>query len=100
MMHQTLRHFFEWSAFDVHLRTLREGSISLTKAGMDYPADRASQNSSHRPLSSEQRSAMMALAPRTVQRIPDCLRRRPMMVLQPASITPEPTNSDWLRNLA
>ncbi len=27
----------------------------------------------------------MALAPRTVQNIPDCLRREPMTVLQPAS---------------
>jgi hypothetical protein len=32
----------------------------------------------------------MALAPRRVQSVPDCLSRDPMMVLHPASITPEP----------
>ena len=31
----------------------------------------------------------MALAPRRVQSVPDCLSRDPMMVLHPASITPE-----------
>jgi hypothetical protein len=31
----------------------------------------------------------MALAPRTVQNMPDCLSL-PIMVLQPASITPDP----------
>jgi hypothetical protein len=31
---------------------------------------------------------MMALAPLTVQNIPDCFRREPMTVLHPASITP------------
>src|SRR5438309_11581102 len=36
---------------------------------------------------------MMALAWLTVQRIPECLSRSPMTVLQPASTTPEPTNS-------
>src|ERR1039458_7579001 len=41
----------------------------------------------------------MALAPRTVQNIPDCLRRTPITVLQPASITPDPTNKCWSRNL-
>ena len=39
----------------------------------------------------------MALAPRTVQNIPDCLRRLPMTVLHPASITPVPTNKPRLR---
>ena len=34
----------------------------------------------------------MALAPRTVQNIPDCLRREPITDLQPASITPEPVS--------
>src|ERR1035438_4316472 len=57
-----------------------------------HPVARDSQNSSHRPLSWQHRSAMMALAPVTVQRIPDCLSRSPMIVLQPASTTPEPTN--------
>lgn len=41
----------------------------------------------------------MALAPRTVQNMPDRLRREPMTALQPASITPEPTNRCWERNL-
>ena len=40
----------------------------------------------------------MALAPRTVQNIPDPLQREPIMVLQPASTTPEPTNRCWRRN--
>jgi hypothetical protein len=35
---------------------------------------------------------MIALAPRTVQNIPDCFRRELITVLQPASITPEPMN--------
>ena len=34
----------------------------------------------------------MALALRTVQNVPDCLHREPVMVLRPASMTPEPTN--------
>jgi hypothetical protein len=41
---------------------------------------------------------MTALAPRTVQNIPERLSRLAMMVLQPASITPEPTNYPCLRN--
>src|SRR5207237_1139100 len=55
------------------------------------PAARCSQNSSQRPLSWEQRRAIIALAWLTVQRIPDCFSRCPMIVLQPASTTPEPT---------
>jgi hypothetical protein len=35
---------------------------------------------------------MMELASRTVQNMPDCFRREPITVLQPASITPEPMN--------
>jgi predicted nucleic acid-binding protein len=47
----------------------------------------------------------MELAPRTVQNMPDCFRRDPMTVLQPASITPEPAKrcwrrDSWLRNRA
>src|ERR1035441_4336013 len=34
----------------------------------------------------------MAFAQRTVQNMPDCLQREPMMALQPASMTPEPAN--------
>jgi hypothetical protein len=34
---------------------------------------------------------MTALAPRTVQNMPERLRREPITVLQPASMTPEPT---------
>jgi hypothetical protein len=34
----------------------------------------------------------MALAPRTDQNMPDCLRREPITALHPASMTPEPTN--------
>src|ERR1700677_2045353 len=42
---------------------------------------------------------MIALAPRTVQNMPDCLSREPITVLHPASMTPEPTNKCWRRNL-
>ena len=38
------------------------------------------QTVSHWPLASRQRSAMMASAPATVQRMPDCLSRWPMIV--------------------
>ena len=37
----------------------------------------------------------MALAPRTVQNIPNLLRRKATTVLHPASMTPEPTNSRY-----
>ena len=40
----------------------------------------------------------MLLAPRTVQNIPEAFRRYPMMALQPASMTPEPTKSPLARN--
>jgi hypothetical protein len=43
---------------------------------------------------------MMALAPLTVQCMPDSFRRWPKMVLQPASTTPGATNKPRLRNLA
>src|SRR2546429_3693007 len=46
---------------------------------------------SNSPLSWQQRRATIAFAPRTVQNIPDRLRRAAITVLQPASITPEPT---------
>jgi hypothetical protein len=35
----------------------------------------------------------MALAPRTVQNMPERLSLDPITVLHPASITPEPTNN-------
>jgi hypothetical protein len=59
--------------------------------GTHWFAARFSQNSSQRPLSSQQRRAMIALAPRTVHCMPDCLRRSPIRILQPASTTPDPT---------
>ena len=49
---------------------------------------RRSQKSSKRPLRMQQRRAMMALAPATVQRMPARLNRAPIC-LQPASTTPE-----------
>ena len=42
----------------------------------------------------------MALAPATVQRIPDYFSRAPITVLQPASTTPDPTMRPWARNAA
>ena len=47
-----------------------------------------SQKSSKRPLSFEQRKAMMAFAPFTVQCIPARLSLVPTTTLQPASTTP------------
>ena len=49
---------------------------------------RRSQKSSKRPLSLQHRSAMMLLAPETVQCMPDRLRRVPMTTLHPDSSTP------------
>ena len=45
-----------------------------------------------------ERKAKIALAPRTVQNIPDCFRRDRITVLQSASIIPEPTKGCCLRN--
>jgi len=59
----------------------------------------SSQKSSKRPFRRQQRKAAMALAPRTVQNIPERFRRDPITALQPASITPEPTKSPMARNL-
>src|SRR6266700_2183502 len=42
---------------------------------------------------------MIELAPRTVQNIPHCLRRQPITVLQPASMTPVPTNTLQARSV-
>src|SRR5206468_12457073 len=58
---------------------------------------REAQKSSNRPERMQQRRAMMALAPRTDQRIPDCFRRSPITVRQPASTTPEPTKNFFSR---
>ncbi len=41
----------------------------------------------------------MALAPRRVQNVPDCLSRDPMMVLRAASITPEPMKRCCFRKM-
>src|SRR5258708_2871608 len=58
---------------------------------------REAQKSSNRSERMQQRKAMMALAPRTDQRIPDCFRRSPITVRQPASTTPEPTKNFFSR---
>ena len=52
----------------------------------------------YRYLVQQQRRAMIASAPRTVQNMPDGLSREPITVLQPASITPDPTNKFLARN--
>ena len=49
---------------------------------------RRSQKSSKRPLRMQQRRAMMALAPATVQRMPARLSRAPIC-LHPTSTTPD-----------
>jgi energy-coupling factor transporter ATP-binding protein EcfA2 len=51
-------------------------------------SDLRSQKSSKRPLSLEQRRAMMAFAPKTVQCMPARLSLVPMTTWQPASTTP------------
>jgi len=61
---------------------------------------RDSQNSSQRELSWQHLRAIMALAPLTVQCMPDSFKRWPITVLQPASTTPDPTNKPWLRKSA
>jgi len=59
-------------------------------SGGDHAAlKRFCQYCSKRPLRRFARRARMALAPRRVQNVPDGLSRDPMMVLHPASITPE-----------
>jgi hypothetical protein len=58
-------------------------------------SDLRSQKSWKRPLSFEQRSAMMALEPGTVQCIPVRLRRVPMATLHPASTTPVEVHQPW-----
>ena len=62
--------------------------------------DRRSQKSSKRPLSLQQRRAMIASAPATVQCIPARLQRVPMATLQPASTTPVEVHSPLARNSA
>ena len=57
-------------------------------------AARRSQKSSKRPLRMQQRRAMMALAPATVQRMPARLSRAPIC-LHPASTTPDETHRPW-----
>ena len=64
----------------------------------DLALARRSQKSSNRLLSMAQRRAMMALAPGTVQRMPPCLRRAPMMCLHPPSTTPVATHRPIARN--
>ena len=51
-------------------------------------SDLRSQKSWKRPLNRQQRKAMMALEPLTVQCMPERLRRVPMASLHPASTTP------------
>ena len=60
-------------------------------------AARRSQKSSKRPLRMQQRRAMMALAPVTVQRMPARLSRAPIC-LHPASTTPDETHRPLARN--
>ena len=50
------------------------------------------QNRPNCRFSSRQRMSRTFCAPATPQNMPDCLSRRPMTVLQPASTTPEPMN--------
>jgi hypothetical protein len=38
MMHKTLRHVFQWSAFDIHSESLRSGSSHREVPESDYPA--------------------------------------------------------------
>ena len=94
-----VRHYVTGSQFGGHReqfcgRTLRVRDIEMK----DQATRASSQKSSKRPLRRQQRKAMMELAPRTVQNIPERFSRAPMTALQPASITPEPTKSPMARN--
>jgi len=60
---------------------------------------RSFQNASSRRLALMQRRASTFSAPGYPQDMPDCLQREPMTVLHPASMTPEPMNKPWLRNV-
>ncbi len=81
---------------------VRHKSIRLSRMGVrhscgDHAAlKRFCQYCSNRPL---KRFARRALAPRGVQNLPDCLSRDPMMVLHPASITPEPMKRCCFRKM-
>src|SRR6516164_8820047 len=86
------------------LRQLRHRSAGLREFSGEGVRDksggygvREAQKSSNRPEKMQQRRARMALAPGTDQRIPDCLRRSPITVRQPASTTPEPTKNFFSR---
>ena len=59
-----------------------------------------SQKASKRLLSRLHRRAMMALAPLTVQCMPERLRRLQTTLRHPASTTPEATPKPWARNFA
>ena len=84
---------------------VRHKSIRLSRMGArhscgDHAAlKRFCQYCSNRPLRRFARRARMALAPRRVQNVPDCLSRDPMMVLHPASITPEPMKRCCFRKM-
>lgn len=86
--------------FETFIKSMKDKTINGTAAigcttylWVEYQAHaRYSQKSSQRPLRIQQRRAMILFAPRTVQCMPDCLRRWPITVRQPASTTPEPTN--------
>ena len=87
--------------------TVRSPTVAGTSSGWvyvtfvrlhDYAQARRSRKSSKRWLSTAQRSAMMALAPATLQRMPPRLRRVPMMCLQPPSTTPVATHRPIARN--
>ena len=60
------------------------------ESGFCHP-EADSQKSSMRFEWYIQRREMISFAPRTDHLMPDCFRRWPTMVLQPASMTPEPT---------
>jgi len=71
----------------VHVTIVRQSQAAIRAAD-----DRRSQKSSKRPLSLQQRRAIIASAPATVQCIPDRLQRVPTASLQPASTTPVETH--------
>src|SRR5579859_2888925 len=89
------RHEFRHSRLE---RPLHVGARHKSESAEVQEARDCAQKSSNLLLNRQQRRAMMALAPRTVQNMPDCLRRTPTMDLQPASITPEPTKKPCCRN--
>src|SRR6266436_5748033 len=79
---------------DLYDSLIRCGLYEIKGGATECERPKSLQN---RPERMQQRREMMALAPRTDQRIPDCFRRSPITVRQPVSTTPAPTKNFFSR---